>query len=98
MNAMAMQDFIVLTFENCSKIYDCFNPLFINQIQKRIVWDPPRNLKNKKGKKTCSFYVAKQSVTFIKKFFHHLFGIFKFNFFEIQSKFQILHNLGNLLI
>jgi hypothetical protein len=57
---MAMQDFIVLTFENCSKFYDCFNPLFINQIQKKTMWDPPRNLKNKKGKKTCSFYVPKQ--------------------------------------
>jgi hypothetical protein len=37
MNAMAMQDFILWTFENCSKIYDCFNPLFINQIQKRTM-------------------------------------------------------------
>jgi len=52
---MAMQDFIVLTFENCSKFYDCFNPLFINQIQKRTMWDPPRNLKNKKGKKNVLF-------------------------------------------
>jgi len=34
MNAMAFQDLLVLTFKNCSKICNCFNPLYINQIKK----------------------------------------------------------------
>jgi len=34
MNAMTFQDLLVLTFENCSKICNCFNPLCINQIKK----------------------------------------------------------------
>jgi hypothetical protein len=35
MNAKALQDLPLLTFKKCSKIYDCFNPLFINQIKER---------------------------------------------------------------
>jgi len=34
MNVMTFQDLLILTFENFSKNYDCFNPLFINQIKK----------------------------------------------------------------
>ncbi len=36
MNVMALQD-LILTFENCSKCYDCFNPLSINQIKKKAI-------------------------------------------------------------
>ncbi len=32
---MALQDLLVLTFQNCSKNYDCFNSLFSNQIKIR---------------------------------------------------------------
>jgi len=35
MNAMTLQELIVLTFENCTKSYDSFNSLSINQIIKR---------------------------------------------------------------
>jgi hypothetical protein len=35
MNARALQDLPLLTFKKCSKFYDCFNPLFINQIKER---------------------------------------------------------------
>jgi hypothetical protein len=42
-NAMALQDFPIMTFENYSKNYDFFNPLSINQIKKRDILSPPRN-------------------------------------------------------
>jgi hypothetical protein len=32
-NVIALQDFLVLTFENCTKFYDYFNSLSINQIK-----------------------------------------------------------------
>jgi hypothetical protein len=35
MNVMAFQDLLVLTFENCSEIYNYFNAICINQIRKR---------------------------------------------------------------
>ncbi len=50
MNVMALQD-LVLTFENCSKTCGCFNPLYIKQINKRIIWSLPR---------ICSLSVLKQ--------------------------------------
>jgi hypothetical protein len=34
-NVIALQDFLVLTFENCSKFYDYFNSLYVNQIKER---------------------------------------------------------------
>jgi hypothetical protein len=37
MNGIAFQDLLVLTFKNCSKMYDCFNPLFINKIKSRTI-------------------------------------------------------------
>jgi len=35
MNARALQDLPLLTFQKISKIYDCFNPLFVNQTKER---------------------------------------------------------------
>jgi hypothetical protein len=32
---MAPQDFLVLTFENCSKKHGWLNPLFMKEIEKR---------------------------------------------------------------
>jgi hypothetical protein len=44
-NVMAFENLLVLTFENCSKNYDCFNPLSINQIFKMNILGPPKNQK-----------------------------------------------------
>jgi hypothetical protein len=34
MNATTLQDLLLLSFKNCSKNYDCGNPLSINQTKK----------------------------------------------------------------
>jgi hypothetical protein len=39
-NVMALQDLLVLTFENCSKTCGCFNPLSIKQIKKEDYLKP----------------------------------------------------------
>jgi hypothetical protein len=43
MNVMALQDLLVLTLENSSKIYDYFNPLSMKQIEKMTILGSPRN-------------------------------------------------------
>ncbi len=43
MNVMAFQDLLVLTFKNCSKKFDYFNPPSINKIKKRTILGPFRN-------------------------------------------------------
>ncbi len=43
MNAMALQDLLVLTLENSSKNYDYFNPFSMNQIEKMTILGSPRN-------------------------------------------------------
>jgi hypothetical protein len=39
MNEMTIQDLLILTFKNYSKIYDCFNSLSINQIKNKTILD-----------------------------------------------------------
>ncbi len=51
---------LVLTVKNCSKLYDNFNPLFTNQIKKRIILLPTKILKPLKNEKTYSFCVHEQ--------------------------------------
>lgn len=58
MNVMALQD-LVLTFENCSKTCGCFNPLYIKQINKSIIWSLPKNWFFF-NEKICSLCVLKQ--------------------------------------
>lgn len=48
---MALQDLLVMTFANYFKNYDFFNPLYINQIKKRVILVPPRNKKHFKKMK-----------------------------------------------
>jgi hypothetical protein len=43
---MVLQDFVILTFKNCLKNYDYFNSLSINQIKKRTILGPFKNLKH----------------------------------------------------
>jgi hypothetical protein len=51
MNAMALQNLLIPTFENCFKNYDYFNPLSLNQIKKRSILDPSKNSKHEKNEK-----------------------------------------------
>jgi hypothetical protein len=48
MNAMALQDLLISTFKNCSKVCDCFNPLSIKQMNE--------NLKTSSKLKSLNFF------------------------------------------
>jgi len=56
MNSIIFQNFLVLTFENCSKDCNCLNPLFVKQIKKWLFEALLKTLK----KKTRSFCVHEQ--------------------------------------
>jgi hypothetical protein len=55
MNVMALQDLLVRTFKNCSKIHGFLNPLFINQIFKKPFQCLLKIRRIKKIQKTCAF-------------------------------------------
>jgi hypothetical protein len=55
-----VQNLLTLTFQNCSKNYDSFYPLSINQIKKNTILSLPKIKIMKIKKKTCSFCVLQK--------------------------------------